>query len=531
MQYNIFKVIKKDILIKEMLESGYTTNNKSIRSGDYDLRLYYSKKDNSNISWQKILNEFEIDISVDKDSLKGILIASNNEDMYAITYGLSSSLVQKYCDSEFPMNIAKRVEVSKVKRKASKILNGSTNSLVRTLTNSDLIVVDKGESVVNLELIPEEFENLGKCIGIGKSIRMNVENTIESIDKIIDKLNEIKIRNEKRPIPLFLKLKNDELLNEIWIYLTGVILEKIEEADFVLEDMNILGSSIFFDDCFKTELAYKNLKEVVPFLNTYYVKEFISKHGISVSEMCKYLKIKYISDEGFCFVKLFNEVITFDFKYKDDRYVLYDGDIYYYNKDFYNNIKEGLRNIKIEKYNKNDDFSSEWYHKYLEDNNFVDVNSKNKKEKKSIYREQAINNELAIKYNYDNMDRNLVNICKGENFKIEIADLAKENDIIYAVKVGTPRDFCYAIDQSNLTVDTFISNSYETNEMINKYKNVKMIGLWLYVTGRNDFFDENNDINILSFASIMFLNKLTEWANKVLSANKIPVIRLNYYNQ
>ena len=53
LQYNIFKVIKKDILIKEMLESGYITNNRSIKSGDYDLRLYYNKKDNSTISWQK----------------------------------------------------------------------------------------------------------------------------------------------------------------------------------------------------------------------------------------------------------------------------------------------------------------------------------------------------------------------------------------------------------------------------------------------------------------------------------------------
>lgn len=531
MQYNIFKVTKKDILIKEMLESGYITNNKSIKSGDYDLKLYYSKKDNSTISWQKILNKFGIDISIDKDSLKGILIADNSVDMYAITYGMSSSLVQKYCDSEFPMNIAKRVEVSKVKRKASKILNGSTNSLVRTLTNSDLIVVDKGESVVNLEIIPDEIENLGKCIGIGKSVRINVDEMIDSLDKIIDILNTVSNRKEKRPIPLFIKLKNEELLDEIWNYLTSILSEKIEDADFMLEDMNILGSSIFFDDCFKTELAYKNIKEDIPFLNTYYIKEFISKHNIDISEIYKYLKIKYISDEGFSFIKSFNETITFDFKYKDDRYVLYDGDIYYYNNDFYNNIKDGLRNIKIEKYDKKDDFSSDWYKEYLEKNNFVDVKNKDKNDKKSIYREQAINNELSAKNNFDNLDRNLVNICKGENFKIEIADLAKEDDIIYAVKVGTPRDFCYAIDQSDLTVDTFVSNSYDTDELINKYKNVKKIGLWLFVTGKNKFYDNDNNINLLSFDSIMFLNKLTEWSNKVLSANKIPVIRINYYNQ
>ena len=47
MQYNIFKVVKKEMLIKEMTESGYITNNKLIKSGDYELKLYYSKKDNN----------------------------------------------------------------------------------------------------------------------------------------------------------------------------------------------------------------------------------------------------------------------------------------------------------------------------------------------------------------------------------------------------------------------------------------------------------------------------------------------------
>lgn len=529
MQYNIYKIVNKELLINEMKEAHYITNEKIIKSGDYELKLYYCKKDSSKISWQNVLNKFDINIIVDKDSLKGILIADNNVDMYAITYGMSSSLVQKYCDSEFPMNIAKRVEVSKIKRKASKILNGSTNSLVRTLTNCDVIVSDKGESVVNLEIIPDEKENIGKCIGIGKSVRINAEGSVEHIDEIIKILNNISERPEKRPIPLFIKLKSEELIDEIWEFLNNEFTEKIEEPDFMIEDMNILGSSIFFDDCFQTELAFKNKKETVPFINTYYVKEFIEKYSIDTNNIYKYLKIKYISDEGFSFVKSFREVVTHDFEYKKNRYVLYDGEIYYYNKDFLNCIKEGLKNIKVEKYDSTYDFSHEWYERYLQENNLVDVRDKDKKDRKTTYREQALNNELSKRDNYDNLDRNLVSICKGENYKIEVADMAKENEILYAVKVGTPRDFCYAIDQSNLAVDTFLSNSFDTDEIINKYKSVKKIGLWLFVKGNTKFYDEHNNVDILSFGSIMFLNKLTEWSNKVLAANKIPVIKINYY--
>lgn len=531
MQYNIFKVSKKNLLIRKLLEEEYEISEKIIESGGYKLSLYYKKKDNSQISWQNVLNKFNVNISIDKDSLKGILIADNGTDMYAITYGMGSALVQKYCDSEFPMDIAKRVNVSKVKRKASKILNGSTNSLVRTLTNSDYIVLDRGESVVNLELVPDENENLGKSVGIGKSLRFNIDKDIELFDQIVTLINNINSRMEKRPIPLILLVKDEELLKEIWNYINDEYIKQIENVDFCLEDMNILGCSIFFDDDYKIELAFKNYSEEVPFLNTNYVRKFIKDKNIDINEVYKYLKIRYITDDGLHFVKRFVDSITFDFSFEGEKYVLYDGNVYYYNKDYLDNIKDGMKNINFEKYNKKYDFSSDWYKQFLEDNNYVDVKEKNKKGKETIYREQALNIKLSEICNYDNMDRNIIKICKDEDYKIEIADIAKEGEELFAVKIGTPRDFCYAIDQSIQTVDAFLSKTKDEEGLIEKYQDVKKIGLWLYVTGNNKFFDEKNDIDIFSFDSIMFLNKLTEWANRVVSANKEPVIRINYYKQ
>lgn len=215
MQYNIFKINKKEKLLQEMQEKKYYTNNKTIKSGDFELTLYYNKIENTAISWHKVLSEFGINVQVDKESLKGIMLADNGDEMYAVTYGMSSSLVQKYCDSDFPMDIAKKINVSKVKRKAAKILNGSTNSLVKTLSNSNFIVVDKGESVVNLEPVPDDKENLGKCIGIGKSLRINSDKELECFYEIVNILNGISKREEQRPIPLLLKVKNDELVENI----------------------------------------------------------------------------------------------------------------------------------------------------------------------------------------------------------------------------------------------------------------------------------------------------------------------------
>ena len=107
--------------------------------------------------------------------------------------------------------------------------------------------------------------------------------------------------------------------------------------------------------------------------------------------------------------------------------------------------------------------------------------------------------------------------------------MAKKDNAIYAVKIGGPRDFCYAIDQSNLTIDAFMSDNYEKEELLEKYKGVKEIGLWLYIKGKKKIHNERNEIDIFALNSIMFLNKLVDWANKVVSANYKPVVVINYY--
>lgn len=187
--------------------------------------------------------------------------------------------------------------------------------------------------------------------------------------------------------------------------------------------------------------------------------------------------------------------------------------------------------IDFVNYDMSNDKSSQWYEQYLNENDYVDI-KENKEIKKNhvfTYREKAINDVLSKKYAYDNLDRNLVDINKGRNYKIEIADLGRVDDAIFAVKIGSPRDFCYAIDQSNLTVDAFMSRTYDKDPLIEKYKKVKKIGLWLYIKGKKKIHNSNNQIDILLVDSIMFLNKLVDWANKVVSANYKPVVIINYY--
>lgn len=532
MQYNIFKVRQKERLFVELEGKNFIRAGNIKNINNYQVYFYYKKNVGSGISWQNILDEFGVDVTIERENLQGILFVEQESLLYAITYGMSSSLVQKYCDNDFAMDIAKRVNISKVKRKAAKFLNGSTNSLVKTLSNSNIVVVDKGESVVNLEILLDESEELGKIMGIGKSIKVNLEVGLEDINTIIDSINEIEQRNPARPIPLFVKVKDNELVDQMWDYLNDDFISKLDDIDFTLDEMNVLGSSIYFDDFFNIELSFYTRKVEVVELSTEIVKEFIKGLNIDERNVLDLVKIRYNVDGEFKFSKNLKEVVTFNFKYNDVNYVTYDGDIYFYNDDFYQNIKDGLSVIEFRKYVSSDDKNSEWYRNYLSEKNYADV--RDSQEKKTscaevTYREKALNNVLSEKYDFENLDRNLVDINKDLIYKIEIADLGKVDNILYAVKVGTSRDFCYAIDQSNLSVDALISRTYNIDENIERYRGVKEIGLWLYYTGTKNLHNENNDIDISKLDSIMFLNKLVDWANKVVSANMKPVVVINYY--
>ena len=49
------------------------------------------------------------------------------------------------------------------------------------------------------------------------------------------------------------------------------------------------------------------------------------------------------------------------------------------------------------------------------------------------------------------------------------------------------------------------------------------------IKGKKKIHNSNNQIDILQLDSIMFLNRLVDWANKVVSANYKPIVVINYY--
>ena len=101
MQYNIFKVKDKESLKREMQEREYRIIGNEIESSKYKLRLFYKYDNNLKLSWKNILVEFGEENPPKRTGISGIILCESNDNNYAITYGSSSFLVQKYSDKEF----------------------------------------------------------------------------------------------------------------------------------------------------------------------------------------------------------------------------------------------------------------------------------------------------------------------------------------------------------------------------------------------------------------------------------------------
>ena len=93
-----------------------------IRSGKYKLNLYFKYDNELKLSWKNILIEFGELNPPTRTGITGIIICESEDNNYAITYGPSSFLVQKYSDREFGFNFAKRIELKEMKSNV-KIIN------------------------------------------------------------------------------------------------------------------------------------------------------------------------------------------------------------------------------------------------------------------------------------------------------------------------------------------------------------------------------------------------------------------------
>ena len=520
MQYNIFKVNEIASLKKDMFERNFEMIGEEIQSEKYKLNLFCKYDDDLKLSWKNIFLEFGENIIPKRTGISSIILCESNDMNYAITYGTSSFLVQKYCDKEFGFNFAKRIGLKEMKRKSSMIPHSTKNSSITSFKNTKTILFDSGENITSLSFSPQD-EFYGKRIDIGKSIKLNVDISLKDINMLFEKI-EMDMSNQIiNNIPLLTKITNKESIEKY----NTIMYEDLENecnmskninlSNFSINEFYIVGSSIYFEEEHTQIVKIGRIEEEIELHSLNDLIVLSNKHNISIKQIIEKGKIVYrdLSNQNI-YSENIRKFITYEIE--SENVSLYNDDWYYYNSDYYDLIINDVKEIDVV-YDESSDYSK----------SEIENNRKEKKE----YRELILNRMLCSKYSGKLLDRDLfISKYEGDFFdsqyKVELADLLIEDEYI-SVKIGTTQTFSYCVDQSELAAKLINAKVLDLDER--GLKEPKKYGVWFYFENKSIFNGSN--VEIEKIHSIMLLSKLSSWSKNIKLYGKTPVIHVNKYEK
>lgn len=518
MQYNIFKLENKEELIKEMLERNFKKIGNEINSDKYKLNLYYKYDDDLKLSWKNILVEFGETNPPARTGISGIIICESSDNNYAITYGSSSFLVQKYSDREFGFNFAKRIELKEMKRKSSMTPHSRKNSSVTSFKNTKTIVFDSGENITSLSFTPGN-EFYGKRIDIGKSIKLRTDISLRDIYHLFDQIENDMNNDIINRIPLLTKITNTDEIERYDQMMYDSLSKEFDtygnsnSSQFSMNEFYIVGSSIYFEEDHTQVVKVGNYEQELELHNLNDLFELSKSIGVDIQTIIERGKIIYKDSSN---QKMYAESIRkyINYEIELENVSLYNDEWFYYNDDYYDLVMNEIKTIEIE-YNSSDDYTKEQIETFR-------VNDKE-------YREEILNKILSKKYKGRLLDRDIF-ISKYENeyfnskYKIELADLLLENEYI-SVKIGSAQALSYCVDQSDLSAK--LIDAKKINLVENGLPIPDKFGVWFFMESNNVF--ENGKVNLQKIHSIMLLSKLSTWSKNIKILGKTPVVHINKY--
>lgn len=484
------------------------------------------------VEWNWLLDFFGNESVTSRSNPKGILVIMYNNEFYACTYGFSYFIVDKYCDTNFAFEFARRVTYKQIKTTTLLSPGTKRNKAVNTYIDYNNLEFDSGESFAKLKVkvdLPEEFELFKPGIEVGRSIKFEILNDrIETILDVLIYVKETLAKEENYKIPVFNKVSDKELL----IQLNDRLADSLNANPLLinLSELDIIGVNEIFNNNDSTfKIYYKSNSIMVTTLISEYITDFIRDCELTLYEGLEKVKIvSYYNNISVRTEKLYDLI---DYTDDDMRCVLAKGKWYYFNDDYLGYLAESLNEIDViydPQYDYttilHEQFISERYEEEKDQPEYSELTADAVKEKiqKKYYRERAYNMYISDRYGYECHDREGTSVGGAT---IELMDLYKD-ETIYAVKIGNSSSaLCYAVDQSLSTLKLY------KQQQIEHLPISKRFGVWLLLDRRThlELNDDKPNINQLKMLSLK--NRLDAWKKEVRISGYTPIIIINYLFQ
>ncbi|MBO1679956.1 DUF6119 family protein [Bittarella massiliensis (ex Durand et al. 2017)] len=516
--------LRDTIFLESENETGIVEN--------FGLSLYLSRPGESKeISWNWVLEEFHEQSIEVSTAPKGIIIVEKDDGItYAVTFGHSYFLVDKFCDREFGFRFARKLPYQEIKTTTLTTPNSRRNKTVNTYINYSELEFDSGESFAKLKAkvkLEEGFTLYKPAIEIGSSIRFSTaEESLIEILKLIQHVEFVLVHSEdKYHIPVFARIKDTDKLQ----LLEGSLLTAVAEnpTQVNISELDIIGvTEIFNHNDGEFQLSYKGQQKNVSSLSNAEIERFCDESGWDYSRTLLNISVISLYNGHPVVTKKVRDLID----YTDDgqKCLLSKGTWYQYNDDYLSYLRDSIAEIEV-KYNPAFDFSREQHdnfinQKYEEEKNEPryqgqDEAAIKKALKQKYYAERAYNLLREQENGFQNFDR--VDVKIG-GCNIEVMDLYKDG-MMCAVKIGSASSkLCYAVDQSLTALKLYKKGNLPNVPKINT------VVLWFVLETQTHIEDVDGRPQLNQLDMLMLKNRLDQWKKEVRLQGFTPMIYINY---
>lgn len=537
---NLYKVdatrsqkLTQDLLRRMQLER---TLERSIQTGDgesetFGLSLYLDRSENQkDISWNWVLDEFNREeIQIVSSPKAVILVERDDGTEYAVTFGHSFFVVDKYCDGDFGFEFARRLKYDEIKTTTLTTPSSRRNKTVNTYINYNYLDIGSGESFSKLKAkvaLADGFTLYKPAVEIGSSIKfVTDEDSLERILKLIVHVEDT-IQNcpEIYKIPVFSKIRDEDEIQRLNAKLEAGICDNPGQVN--IAELDIIGATeIFNNNDSMFELKYGRKSKKVTSLTSEELCCFCQENNLDyASVMLDIAVVSYYNGDPIV-TKRVRDLIEYTL---DEEMVLLSKGIWYrYNDDYLTYLEASIAEIDAE-YHPEYDFTTAIHNafverKYAEEKDSADYAGKTETVVKNAlktkyYAERAFNLMGAEENGFQNFDRNPDRVG---NSKVEEMDLYKD-EAMYVVKIGnTSGKLCYAVDQSLTSLKLY------KNGKLPGMPQVRTAVLWL-VLDRGHIEDDDGKPDLSRLKMLMLKNRLDQWKKEVRLMAIRPLIYVNY---
>ena len=537
---NLYKVdvarsqkLTQDLLMRMQLER---TLERSIQVGDgenetFGLTLYLNRSENQkDISWNWVLDEFDREeIQVVSSPKAVILVERGDGTEYAVTFGHSFFVVDKYCDGDFGFNFARRLKYDEIKTTTLTTPSSRRNKTVNTYINYNYLDIGSGESFSKLKAkvaLADGFTLYKPAVEIGSSIKfVTDEDSLEHILKLIVHVEDT-IQNcpEIYKIPVFSRIRDEDELQRLNAKLAAGVCDNPGQLN--IAELDIIGATeIFNNNDSMFELKYGRKSKKVTSLTSEEICCFCQENNLDYASMMLDIAVVSYYNGDPIVTKRVRDLIEYTL---DEEMVLLSKGIWYrYNDDYLTYLEASIAEIDAE-YHPEYDFTTAIHNAFVERKYVAEKDSDDyagKSEtvvknalKTKYYAERAFNLIRAEDNGFKNFDRNPERVG---NSKVEEMDLYKD-ETMYVVKIGnTSGKLCYAVDQSLTSLKLYKSGNLHGMPEIHRAV------LW-FVLDRGHIEDANGKPDLSRLKMLMLKNRLDQWKKEVRLMAIRPLIYINY---